>query len=316
MEKKDNENKAKKNITLGQKIKGHFLLTRPIQLIWFDVFASLAMYAVIAQHSPNAHYLIFIFCAMITDAGACTINDYGDRKTDSLSKEDSRKKRPLPGRIVSERAAVYQAGILYSIGLVVALFLDFYVFLAAFLLVLLSLQYSLKPLKMDGRPVVSQLFWVALGFLYYFAVAAYLLRYENVSWANIYNGIYFLLTMILFAGVAETLAKDLRDLENDRAGGKITTPAYFGVKPAAVGAIVFSISGLIFWAFPYFSVLKTDLFFQILIVFIVIFWNAICLALCISIFKNYTKSRARELHLGFILTLTIVLALTYFTAIS
>lgn len=307
--------KAKKKFTMGQKLKGHFLLTRPIQLVWLDIFASLAFYAVLAQHSPNAHFIIFIICAMITDAGACTFNDLGDLGSDKLSAEPSRKLRPLSTGVVSKKTARNQGIVLYAIGLAIAFYLDLYVFIAALLLVLMSHQYAMKPLKMDGRPIISQLFWVAFGFLYFFAVAAYLVRYDNLAIENIYNGLYFLLTMILFAGVAETLAKDLRDLENDRLGGKITTPAYYGHRPAAVGSFVFSIVGTIFWAIPYFTVFETPLIFMILIVVVVVLWNVLCFKLCWSIYKKYTKARARELHLGFILTLTCILALTFFVGV-
>jgi len=306
----------KKEITIGQKIKGHFILTRPLQLIWFDIFASLAVFAIVAQHFPNAHYLLFMLAAITADAGACTINDFGDLSSDSKSTESSRKLRPLPAGIISKRAAVIQAAILYTTGLLIALYLGYYIFIAAFFLVVLSIQYSLKPLKMDGRPVVSQLFWVAFGLMYYLAVVAYLIKYEHVAMQNIYNGLYFLMTMVIFAGLAETLAKDLRDLENDRTGGKITTPVYFGVKPAVVGSFVFSMTGMIFWAIPFFTVWKTHGLIQFFIILIFILWSILCLGLCWSLFKKYSKINAKKLHQGYILTFTYILAITFFAGVT
>ncbi len=308
--------KDSKEITFSKKLKGYFLLTRPTQLIWLDVFVSLAIYAVIAQHFPKAHYLLFIITAVLADAGACTINDLGDLESDSKSTEPSRRLRPLPTGVISKNASKKQTIILSGIGLAIALYLDVFVFIFALILVLLSYQYSMKPFKMNAKPVISNLFWVAFGFLYYLAVTAYLIRYENIPWENVYNGIYFLITMILFASIAETLAKDLRDLENDRAGGRNTTPVYFGPKKAVVVSFIFSLTGLIAWATPFFTFYETHLISRILIILILILWNSLCFHLCRLIYIRYKKDDARRLHQGYILTFTYVLALTFFIAVT
>lgn len=305
-----------KRFTLGQKLKGHFMLTRPQQLVWLDVFASMGFYAIIAQHDPNPHFFLFIMTAVIADAGACTMNDLGDYRSDCRSTEASRKKRPLCTGVVSKKAARNQAIILYTVGLLLALYLDILVFLSALLLILLSFQYSMRPLKMDGRPIISQLFWVGFGLLYYFAVSAYLIRYESIALANIINGLYFLSALILFMAIAETLAKDLRDFENDRASGKTTTPVRFGPKAASASSFAFSLPGLVFWAIPYFSLYETHIVLQSFILLTVFVWNFICFNLCRSIYRKYTKATARKLHKGFILTFTIVLTLSFVAGIT
>jgi 4-hydroxybenzoate polyprenyltransferase len=200
---------------------------------------------------------------------------------------------------------------LYIIGLAIALFLDLYVFLFAFALVLISHQYSMYPLKMDAKPIVSQLFWVSFGFLYYFALIAYLVRYDAITGTDFQNGLYFLGAMILFLGLGETLAKDLRDIENDKAGGKNTTSTYFGAKAAVSASFAFSVVGCILWMFPYFTVYETPLPLQVLVLLLVYIWNAVCVMLCISIFKGYTKRSARRLHKGFILTFTLIMTLSF-----
>ncbi|UCE73821.1 MAG: UbiA prenyltransferase family protein [Methanomassiliicoccales archaeon] len=310
------ESKEQKNkFTLGQKLKGHFILTRPQQLLWLDIFGAMGFYAIIARHVPTFHYLLFILCAVIADAGACTINDVGDQESDCRSKEPSRRKRPLCTGVVSRKTAKKQAYVLYAIGLILALYLDFFVFLAALFLILLSHQYSMKPLKMNSRHIISQFFWIGFGLLYYFAIFAYLFRYETIPMENYYFGLYFLVALILFMAMAETLAKDLRDLENDRAGGKITTPAHFGPKSAAVVSFIFSVFGLLFWATPYFTVYDTHLVLKGLIMLIVVLWNILCFFLCKSIYRNYTKGKARKLHKGFILTFTMVLTLSFLAGV-
>ena len=121
--------------------------------------------------------------------------------------------------------------------------------------------------------------------------------------------------MILFMAIAHTLAKDLRDLENDRAGGKMTTPVYFGPKSAAVVSFIFSVTGLIFWATPYFTIYKTDFILKAIIILVVVLWNVTCFLLCKSIYRNYTKGKARKLHKGFILTFTIVLSISFLAGV-
>jgi 4-hydroxybenzoate polyprenyltransferase len=129
--------------------------------------------------------------------------------------------------------------------------------------------------------------------------------------ANYFFGLYFLVAMILFMAIAETLAKDLRDLENDRIGGKVTTPSHFGAPASAVASFSFSVLGTIFWIIPYFSVYRTGIVLQLLVVLLVLAWNTACFKLCISIYRRYTKSSARALHKGFILTFTLMMTLSF-----
>ena len=141
---------AEDSITFSEKLKGYFILTRPAQLIWLDIFVALSIYAVIAQQMPNIHYLLFIICAVLADAGACTINDLGDLESDRLSTESSRRDRPLPRGIVSSQGAKYQALVLFILGLAIALYLDVYVFIIVFILIIISYQYSMDPLKQSS----------------------------------------------------------------------------------------------------------------------------------------------------------------------
>jgi 4-hydroxybenzoate polyprenyltransferase len=169
-----------KEFTLGQRLWGHFILTRPQQLIWLDVFASLAFFAIVVRGVPTLHFFLFVGCAVICDAGACTINDVGDVESDCKSKETSRCKRPLCIGSVTKKAAMSQGLFLYAIGLMIAFFLDFYMFLAVLALVFISYEYSMKPLKLDAKPVYSQAFWISFALLDYAALVLYLTRYVRL----------------------------------------------------------------------------------------------------------------------------------------
>jgi 4-hydroxybenzoate polyprenyltransferase len=281
-----------------------------------DIVTAPAVFVVFTHQWPSAHFLLFMLCSVLADAGACTINDVGDYDSDRRSTETNRSKRPLPAGLTTQRAAVIQAVVLYSLAIIVAMYLGFFVFLFAFLLIVLSTQYSLPPLKLDGRPIVNHFFWVGFGILYFCAVGAYVVKYADVAWGDMYYAVYFLGVLVLFAAGAEILAKDLRDLENDTLAGKITTPVYIGPKKAAVAAFVFSLSGMIIWAIPYFAVYDVPVFIRAMILFVIVFWNGICFFLCRSLYREYTKARARELHLGFILTLICILALSFYAGLS
>lgn len=297
-------------------IRGHFMLMRPVQLLWFDIFIGLSAFTVLTKEMPGAHFLLFILTSLFADAAACTINDYGDVNSDSISTEGSRKLRPLCTGLVDKRAAKVQAYVLFGLSLVLAFTLDIYLFFFALALVLLSHQYSMRPLKMNGRPFISQLFWVMFAVLYYGAISSYLMRYEGISWTDVMNGLYFLAVLVLFMGIAETLAKDLRDLENDGASGKRTTSVHVGNRVASAASFVFSMVGISLWAYPFLFVHDTHLVLKGLMFLVYLSWTAASLFLCISLYKGYTKSRARELHVSYLLTLTSILAITFVAGVS
>jgi len=297
------------------RIRAHFTLMRPVQLVWFDIFIGMASLALLVLGWPGWHALLFILTSLLTDAGACTLNDIGDIKSDRISMEWNRKGRPLCRGTASMKAARVQAVILFSLGLIRALYLDIYLVLCAAGLVIMSHQYSMGPLKLDGRPFLSQVFWVIFAFLYYGAVSSYVMRYNGVDWDGIVNGLPFLAVLVIFVGIAETLAKDLRDLDNDRDSGKITTPVHVGARIAAPASFVFSVIGISLWAVPHFVGGETPIYFLIPIGLLFTTWNAVCLYLCYKIFKSYTKDHSRSLHKGYLLTLTAILFLTFLTSI-
>lgn len=270
-----------------------------------------ASFAVIARHHPDLHFLLFILCSLLADAGACTLNDVGDIDSDRLSTESSRKGRPLVIGTVTRKAALIQGFILFGLGLGLALYLGPFIFLFALSLVVISHQYSMKPLKMNGRPFISQLFWVGFAVIYYGAVSAYLIKYQDAPMGNVIDGLYFLAVMVLFLAIAETLAKDLRDLDNDRDSGKLTTTVRIGPKVSAISSFLLSTLGISLWAIPFFTIYDHTLTLRLSVLVLVIGWTLISLILCGSISKKYTKRRARQLHLGYLITLSFILLVTY-----
>jgi 4-hydroxybenzoate polyprenyltransferase len=296
--------------TLVGKVVGHIRLARPAQLIWLDICLSLCIFVGIVGEMPNTFYLWFVLTAVMIDAGACTLNDIGDLDSDRASTEGNRSERPLVMGSISRRAAWVQGIVLFAAGSVLAAWLSPWVLLFALLLVAISYQYSFPPLRMDARPYVQQLFWFTFGILYFLAVYSFVLAYgepmEGFWWA----ALGMIIGVQVFAALGETLAKDLRDLDNDRAGGKYTTSVHLGPKRTARYAFYLSCAGLSIWIFAIIVLYGNWGPAALVMAIIAIAWTVICFRLVSELTENYSKASARRLHLGFISVFAVLLILS------
>ncbi len=289
---------------------GHLRLARPAQLIWLDVCLSLCIFVGISGHLPHSHYLWFILTAVLTDAGACTLNDIGDIESDRSSSESNRSQRPLITGSVTKRAAWVQGLVLFGAGLVLAAWLSPFILACALALVVLSHQYSFPPLRMDARPYVQQVFWFTFGILYFLAVYDYVVRYSSVMPGIIWSATAFIIGVQLFAALGETLAKDLRDIDNDRRSGKYTTSVHLGPIRAARYALYLSCAGLFVWLFAVIVLYGNWGLVALVMASIAVVWTVVCSRIVREITREYTKASARRLHLGFITTFAVLLILS------
>ena len=150
---------------------------------------------------------------------------------------------------VAPRTAWIQGVALFAVGAVLAAWLSPWILACALALVALSHQYSFPPLRMDARPYVQQVFWFTFSILYFMAVYSYVIRYDATMEGFWTAAIAMILGVQVFAALGETLAKDLRDLDNDRAGGKYTTSVHLGPVRTARYAFYLSCAGLSVWIF-------------------------------------------------------------------
>jgi 1,4-dihydroxy-2-naphthoate octaprenyltransferase len=86
----------------------------------------------------------------------------------------------------------------------------------------LGIAYSLPPLRTSARPFWSIGFWFLFGAVCYLSVASLANRMYTIS------SLLYLLATTIFMGIGETLAKDIRDWDNDRAGAKVTAVVFLG----------------------------------------------------------------------------------------
>jgi len=296
--------------TLKGMFMGHLRLARPAQLIWLDICLSLCIFAGITGHMPVGHYLWFVLTAVLIDAGACTLNDIGDLESDAASTEGNRSERPLVLGSISRRAAWAQGTALFAAGALLAAWLSPWILACAMALVVLSYQYSFPPLRMDARPYVQQMFWFTFGILYFLAVYAYTVRFDEPMAGFWQAAVAMIVGVQVFAALGETLAKDLRDLDNDRAGGKFTTSVLLGPKRTARYAFYLSCVGLFIWIFSITVLYGNWGLAAVVMGIIAIVWTIVCFNLVSDLTKNYSKASARRLHLGFISVFAVLLILS------
>lgn len=296
--------------TLGGKVVGHIRLARPAQLIWLDICLSLCIFVGIVGEMPPTFYLWFVLTAVLIDAGACTLNDIGDLESDRKSTEGNRSERPLVVGSVSKRAAWFQGIALFAAGTLLAAWLSPWVLLFALLLVVISYQYSFPPMRMDARPYVQQLFWFTFGILYFLAVYSYVIAYSQPMEDFLIAAVCMIIGVQVFAALGETLAKDLRDLDNDRAGGKYTTSVHLGPRRTARYAFYLSCAGLTIWIFSIIVLYGNWGPAALVMAIIAILWTIVAFGLVSELTDHYSKSSARKLHLGFISVFAVLLILS------
>jgi 4-hydroxybenzoate polyprenyltransferase len=296
--------------TLGGKVVGHIRLARPAQLIWLDICLSLCIFVGIVGEMPPAFYLWFVLTAVLIDAGACTLNDIGDLESDRKSTEGNRSERPLVVGSVSKQAAWFQGIALFAAGTLLAAWLSPWVLLFALLLVVISYQYSFPPMRMDARPYVQQLFWFTFGILYFMTVYSYVIAYSQPMEDFLIAAVCMIIGVQVFAALGETLAKDLRDLDNDRAGGKYTTSVHLGPRRTARYAFYLSCAGLIIWIFSIIVLYGNWGPAALVMAVIAIMWTIVAFNLVSELTDHYSKSSARKLHLGFISVFAVLLILS------
>jgi 4-hydroxybenzoate polyprenyltransferase len=289
---------------------GCLRLARPAQLLWLDVCLSLTIFVGITGHMPTPHYLWFVLAAVLSDAGACTLNDIGDLASDAKSTESNRSGRPLVVGSVSKRVAWAQGPVLFVAGLALAAWLSPWVLACALALVVISYQYSFPPLRMNARPYVPQVFWFTFGILYFLAVYAYVVRFDHLMAGYLMSAVAMIIGVQLFAALGETLAKDLRDLDNDRRAGKITTSVFLGPIKSARYALYMSFAGLTVWLFAVIVLYGNWGYVALAMLAIAAVWSVVCMRLVDDLCAMYTKASARKLHLGFISTFATLLMLS------
>lgn len=163
-------------------------------------------------------------------AHAVAINDLSDVDTDAINLGGARD-RPLINKSASVTRLRIVAGILAGVVIILGLILSPWLGLAAAIMLLLNLAYSLPPIRLSGRGVAAQLL-LPIGYVLFPAIIVWgIAGHPQVSWRGVLGvaGLYLLLCGRLFL-------KDVRDLEGDRQTGKRTFLVRHGLRAGLVAS--------------------------------------------------------------------------------
>lgn len=183
----------------------------------FDPFSAISLYPVLGP--------FFI------TAGAFILNDYFGFKTD---KANRRLERPIVAGRIARKDALRASVFLYSLGLLLSLFVNIYCFSVALIFALLSATYDNYLKK---KPV--------LGNAYIAGSMAASFIYGNFAVSNQLQGIILLFCAISFlAGMGRELIITLRDVKGDKLEGARTLPMLLGKDKTLQIATVFFLSAI------------------------------------------------------------------------
>jgi 4-hydroxybenzoate polyprenyltransferase len=295
--------------TLKKRIYGHLILMRPLQLFWLDIVAGFSGIVVLLQGFPDfSNVVLFFVISLLADAGSCIFNDIADIEVDSNSIE-SRRFRPLVVGTVSVRSAWIQGLLLYCLSAFLAFFINPIFFLLTILMLFWAFQYSFPPLRMTGRPYISQVYWIVFVCLWIGLLTSYL---ELQFIESIFNIFPYMLYMMLYLCLGETMAKDIRDWDNDKVAGKNTTTVAIGPARASNWSFILGFIGCLAWFWAAIS-------YQ-LHLFVIIVFSAIAIPTLYLFYQyrsklqvEYNKKVGRQFHVTYLLSMALITILTTFS---
>jgi len=217
---------------------------------------------------PNSLFLLLVIINVLLAAAGYIINDYFDRKIDSIN----RPQKVIIGNTVHRRFAIILHSTLNGIAVILAAFLSWYfrkpIIVIAYIMLggiywLYSTTYK-KQFLLGNIIVASVTASIPLQVIYFDLLAlnsAYdeLLLNNNLSFVVLF---YWIAAFALFAfliNLLREIVKDIEDFEGDRSYGCNTLPVVAGMKTSKIVAIVLTFSILWLLSFLYFKFLNDNI---------------------------------------------------------
>ena len=187
--------------------------------------------------SIQTDLLIFFSMAFITSAGFA-INDYFDRESDAVIKP----KRPIPSGALSLKQVVAISALLFTLGLIMAFFINWLSFAIIAADSLLLLIYSTLVKRKSGF-AANVLVGVLTGTAF---------MYGEATISGTVSLISLSLYPIAFGTIGGNVLRDILSLDGDSKIGYPTLPQKIGnVNSVKVAALFFTLTGLLA-PLPYF----------------------------------------------------------------
>ncbi|MBI3812894.1 MAG: hypothetical protein HY279_00295 [Nitrospinae bacterium] len=106
------------------------------------------------------------------------------------------------------------------------------------------------------------------------------------------------------------MAKDMRDIENDRQSGKTTWVVRTGVEKSAVLIPWFALGGLFLWGMAYYSVNVLFIIPALAVIVMGSLWQARLSMMCRYLRKDYSQPLAAALHRDWLVVYVTMQSLT------
>ncbi|MCX6655237.1 MAG: UbiA family prenyltransferase [Candidatus Bathyarchaeota archaeon] len=200
-------------------------------------FPALINLLIASRMNPNIYQMLLTtLCVTLTSYAVYWYNDYSDAEFDRIKEgegETDRSKRPYTsGRITKNQFLAFIL-LTASAGLLIAYYINIYVFTIQLVYLFLGLIYSAEPFKLKKRLIGKQFVVMAGAVLSCLSGAMVV---GTVLPANMYS---MIINAIIYA-TAPTLG-DIRDIVGDRKIGAKTLPVIYGPK----FAVRYAISGFV-----------------------------------------------------------------------
>ncbi|MDR2720644.1 MAG: UbiA family prenyltransferase [Nitrososphaerota archaeon] len=213
-------------------VKGLFALLRMPYWLMTGGLSLLTAFAITkSMIIPQQMALIFFSMAFITSAGFA-INDFFDRESDAVIKP----KRPIPAGALTLKQVIIVSSLLFTVGLIMAYFINWLSFAIIAIDSLLLLFYSYLVKRKSGF-AANILVGILTGTAFMFGEA------------TIQNGITLAslsLYPIAFGTIGGNVLRDILSVDGDSKVGYPTLPQKIGsIGAAKVGAVFFMLTGLL-----------------------------------------------------------------------
>ncbi len=206
-------------------------------MVFIYAFPALINLLIASRLIPNIYQIFLItLCVTLTSYAAYWYNDYSDAEFDRIKEgevETDRSKRPYTSGRISKNQFIAFILLTGLAGLLIAYYINIYVFAVQLVYLFLGFIYSAEPIRLKKR-IIGKQFVVMAGAILSCLSGAMVIG--TILPANVYS---MIINAIIYA-VAPTLG-DIRDIVGDRKIGARTLPVIYGPK----FAVRFSIGGFV-----------------------------------------------------------------------
>ena len=268
---------------INEKIKGFLKLIR----IELCVFGTIGFFVsgILAGDLVGfqTEYLLGFLIIFLSEAGAFAINDYFDFEID---KNNNRRDRPLVLGLISRRTALITAIVLFSIVIILSLFLNIIATIIALISVPIFYIYSMGLKK---KVLLKNL-------LIAYSYAVTILFGSLVSDALLEPIIVYFAIMGFIVGLGSEIMFDIADVEGDKKLGINTIPNKYGLKSAAVISVILYSIIIVMDPLPFFIFIDSRLYFDLLFLILILIPIISYVFLSVSLLKNQSKDNTLKLR--------------------